>query len=127
MTDFETSEQVRVWFLKAIATLWPLAEGSLSLRSCPCIRKNCSACERGEGHASYVLYARSGKHRQSIYVPNDIAPQIATAIENGHRFQELIHEAGVRYARAVKHERASEKDQRPTRKAEMGKKRPDVG
>jgi hypothetical protein len=102
MANVETPEQVRAWFLNAMATLWPLAEGSLSLRSCPCIRKNCSACERGEGHASYVLYAGNGKNRKSIYVPKEIAPQIAIAIENGHRFQELIHEAGVRYARAVK-------------------------
>jgi len=122
-TNFETPEQVRTWFLNAMAALWPLAEGSLSLRSCPCIRKSCSACERGEGHASYVLYAGSGNNRKSTYVPKEIAPQIATAIENGYRCQELIHEAGVRYVRAVKHRRASEKSQGSNLK---GRKRRDV-
>lgn len=128
MVDAETPEQVREWFLRATATLWPLAEGSLSLRSCPCMRENCSACQRGEGHASYVLYARVGKHRKSIYVPDDIAPQIATAIENGRRFNELLHEAGARYVQAVKHDRASMGSQKSTlKRRKKEKKRANVG
>ena len=89
-----------------MAKLWPVAEGSLSLRRSPCIRENCQVCARGEGHPSYVLYARRGGRRVSTYVPADIAPKIEKALENGRHLQELINEAGVRYAEAVKRERA---------------------
>jgi hypothetical protein len=44
MIESETPEEVRRWFVSAIAKLWPVAEGSLSLRSTRCIRKNCPAC-----------------------------------------------------------------------------------
>ena len=32
----------------------------------PCIRKNCPACARGEGHSSYALYGRREGKRFSI-------------------------------------------------------------
>ena len=106
MTGADTPKDVERWFQRAMAKLWPVAEGSLSLRRSPCIRENCQACARGEGHPSYVLYARRGGRRVSIYVPADIAPKIEEAIENGRHLQELINEAGVRYVEAVKRERA---------------------
>jgi hypothetical protein len=89
----------------AIAKLWPAADGSLSLRRCPCVRDNCQACARGEGHPSYVLYACRNRRRASIYVPDDLAPKIEGALANGRRMQELINEAGVRYVDAVKRQR----------------------
>lgn len=101
----ETPEDVKRWFASSIASLWPVAEGSLSLRRCPCIRKGCPACARGEGHPSYVLYARRAGKRVSVYVPEDLAPQIDRAVENGRRLQQLISETGVRYTQAVKRER----------------------
>jgi hypothetical protein len=106
MTRDDTPQDVERWFVKAIAKLWPVAEGSLSLRRSPCIRENCQACARREGHSSYVLYARRGGRRVSIYVPEDVAPKIEEAIENGRRLQELMNEAGVRYVEAVKRQRA---------------------
>jgi molybdopterin-guanine dinucleotide biosynthesis protein A len=109
MTD--TPKDVERWFMKAIAKLWPVAEGSLSLRRSPCVRENCQACARGEGHPSYVLYARRDERRVSIYVPEDLAPKIEEAVENGRRLQQLMNEAGVRYVEAVKRQRA-----RPSRK-----------
>jgi len=42
----------------------------------------------------------------SIYVPDNVAPKIEEAIENGRRLQRLINEAGVRYVEAVKRQRA---------------------
>jgi hypothetical protein len=101
----ETPEQVKRWFLEAVQGLWPIAEGSLSLRKSPCIRENCSACARGEGHPSYVLYGRRGGRRFSIYVPDELAPEIQKAVENGRRLKDLMNEAGVRYARAIKAQR----------------------
>jgi hypothetical protein len=104
----ETTEDVRRWFVGAIARLWPVAEGSLSLRRCPCIREGCPACAKGEGHPSYILYARRSGKRVSIYVPEDLAPDIESAIQNGRKLQQLVNEAGVRYTQAVKRERMSQ-------------------
>jgi hypothetical protein len=101
----ETANDVQRWFTAAIAKLWPFAEGCLSLRRCPCIRENCASCKSGKGHSSYVLYIRQGKQRTSIYIPDDLAPRISAAMENGRRLQELINEATVRYTRALKRER----------------------
>ncbi|MGH9436908.1 MAG: DUF6788 family protein [Terriglobia bacterium] len=103
-----TPEQVQRWFLEALREIWPVADGSLSLRKSPCIRPNCAACARGEGHASYVLYGRRADKRFSIYVPDDLAPDIRKAVENGRRLKDLINEAGVRYAHALKAQRKKE-------------------
>lgn len=102
MNDAETVEDVRRWFLQAIRNLWPVALGSVCLRKSPCIRKNCSACDSGKGHSSYVLSGYQGKKRFSVYVPDELASEIAAAVENGRRLQDLMKEAGVRYLRAQK-------------------------
>lgn len=101
----ETPDQVVRWFQKAIQSLGPVAAGSLSLRKSPCIRQNCPVCERGEGHSSYALYGRLLSKRFSVYVPDDLVPQIREAIANGRRVHELVSEAGVRYANALKAKR----------------------
>lgn len=98
----ETTEDIRQWFRSALERLWPVAEGSLSLRRCPCVRPNCPACARGEGHSSYVLYGRQGKKRLSIYVPENLAAEVQAALENGRRLQQLMNEVGLRYVRALK-------------------------
>ena len=101
----ETPETVKQWFQEAIRHLWPVAEGSLSFRKTPCIRKNCPACASGEGHRSYILYGRRGKERMSLYVPEDLAPEVEKALENGRELQALMNEAGTRYLDARKRER----------------------
>ncbi len=106
MRSNETSNEVKHWFATAIAELWPVAEGSFSLRHCRCIRQNCPVCASGEGHASYVLYARKGNQRTSLYVPDELAPKIRSAVKNGGRLQQLVNEAGIRYTQALKRERA---------------------
>lgn len=93
------------WFQEIVQDLWPIAMGSLSLRKSPCIRERCRLCASGEGHSSYALYGRKGKRRFSIYVPDELAPQLEHAIRNGRRVQELMMEAGRRYALALKNER----------------------
>ena len=105
----ETPEQVTKWFQAAVQKLGPAVAGSLSLRKSPCIRKNCPACASGEGHASYALYGRLKGKRFSIYVPNDLVPEISAAIANGQRVQELLSEAGVRFTQALKESRKREK------------------
>lgn len=102
MEKNETPASVRQWFQATVQQLWPVATGSLTLRKGPCIRERCPACASGEGHTSYALYARQGKRRISIYVPDRLVPEIRAAIEKGRMLQELINEAGLRYVKALK-------------------------
>ena len=105
MNKAETPETVKEWFQEAMRHLWPVAEGSLSFRKTPCIRKNCPACASRQGHRSYILYGRRGKERMSLYVPEDLAPEVEKALENGRELQALMNEAGTRYLDARKRER----------------------
>ena len=108
----EPPEAVKRWFLDRSRKLWPLALGSLSLRKSPCIRKSCSACASGKGHSSYPLSGYRGNKRFSIYVPDDLAPEIQKALENGRLLEDLIKEAGIRYLKARKLERRVKKGAR---------------
>jgi hypothetical protein len=105
MAEPETPEEIRRWFLNAIQKLWPVAGGSISLRKSPCIRERCSACASGKGHTSYALSGYRGQRRFSVYVPDELAPEIQKAVDNGRQLQELMKEAGLRYVRARKTER----------------------
>jgi hypothetical protein len=101
----ETPVDVERWFRTQTAALWPAALGSLGHRTCPCTREHCPACARGEKHPSYVLYVRANGRRTSVYVPDELAPQIEQALANGRALQDLLHEAGRRYTAAAKHQR----------------------
>jgi len=107
MRRSESPEDVRHWFLRQVSELWPLAVGSLSLRTGPCIREHCSACQRGEGHASYALYGRKNNRRFSVYVPEELVPLVQQAVDNGRKLEKLMREAGLRYAVALKAKRAA--------------------
>ena len=107
----ETPEHVIRWFHAEVQKLSPVADGSLCLRKSPCIRKNCPACAKGKYHSSYALYGRHAGKRFSIYVPEELVPEIRKAIANGRRVQELVSEAGVRYTRALKARRKKESRQ----------------
>jgi hypothetical protein len=102
MPNNETPEEVKEWLQASLRKLWPLADGSLSLRKGRCIRKSCKACASGQGHPSYALYGRHDGKRFSIYVPDDLAPEIEKALENGRQLQDLMNEAGIRYLNALK-------------------------
>lgn len=107
MGRIESTEDVRRWFLQQVSELWPLATGSLSLRTGPCIREHCTACERGEGHASYALYGRKNNRRFSVYVPEELVPRVQQAVNNGRKLEKLMREAGLRYTVALKAKRAA--------------------
>jgi hypothetical protein len=107
MRRSESLEDVRSWFLRQVSELWPLAAGSLSLRTGPCVREHCSACERGEGHASYALYGRRKDRRFSVYVPEELVPLVQEAVNNGRKLEQLLREAGLRYTVALKAKRAA--------------------
>ena len=85
MAKTETPEEVRRWFSTAIQKLWPVAGGSISLRKSPCIREQCSAYESGKGHSSYALPGYRGSRRFSVYVPDELAPEIQLAVDNGRQ------------------------------------------
>jgi hypothetical protein len=89
------------------AGLGPAILGSLSFRRSPCGYPNCSACLSGEQHASWVLYGRHDGKRFAVYVPEDLAPEVQRAVENGRALQDLMMEAGPRYVKALKRARAS--------------------
>lgn len=107
MAKTETTDDVMRWFQKAARDLWPIAIGSLSLRKSPCIRKRCHLCKSGQGHSSYALYGRDGNRRFSIYVPDELVEPLEKAVQNGRDLQQLMSEAGRRYALALKNERSS--------------------
>ncbi len=113
------SSELGQWFFRAVERLWPVADGSLSLRKSSCVRPNCQACAAGEGHRSYVLYGRGTKKKRfSIYVPEELVPQIQAALENGRLLKDLLIEAGVRYTHGLKDERRSRLEPR-TRKGSV--------
>ena len=101
----ELPAEVERWFRHEIARRWPVALGSLSLRRSPCVRPRCHACETGEQHPSYVLYGRQRGRRFAVYIPDQLVPRIRQALSLGRQLQELLYEAGRRYAEALKDER----------------------
>ena len=105
MNRAESPSDVVRWLETRWAAVWPAVLGSLSLRRSPCIRENCPACLSGEQHRSYVLYGRLKGRRFSIYVPEELVPEVRRCLDNGHALQELLHEAAARYVKALKRER----------------------
>lgn len=101
----ETPGEVERWLRQQLRSLVPAALGSVSLRRSPCPRPNCSSCRTGEQHASYVLYGRQEGRRFAVYLPVELAEPLREALGNGRRVQELLYEAGRRYAEALKRER----------------------
>lgn len=100
--DAHKISDLRRRFLTSVQKLWPVATGSLSLRKSPCIRENCPACKSGRGHSSYALYGRHQGRRFSVYIPEELVPEVRSAVRNGRLLQDLINDAGVRYVRALK-------------------------
>jgi hypothetical protein len=101
----ESLANVQRWWQQQSANLWPAALGSLSFRRNPCIRPNCPACLSGEKHPSYVLYGRRQGRRFSLYVPEELVPQVQRWLDNGRALQELLYQAASRNLQALKLER----------------------
>jgi hypothetical protein len=105
MTKSESPADVRRWLESQTADAFPAILGSLSLRRAPCIRPTCQACQSGEQHASWVLYGRAKGQRFSVYVPEELVPELQHCLERGRALQELLFEAGPRYVKALKREK----------------------
>jgi hypothetical protein len=107
-----STEELRQEFLAAVSKLWPVAGGSLSLRKSSCIRERCGACESGMGHPRYGLWGRSGTERFSLYIAEELVPELEQALLNGQALQQLVREMGVRYTQARRSERSKQQSQR---------------
>jgi len=105
MSKSESASDVERWLTSQTAGVGLAILGSLSLRRSPCIRENCQACLSGEQHRSYVLYGRVKGRRISVYVPEELVPDVRRCLDNGRALQELLHEAAPRYIKALKRER----------------------
>ena len=103
--DSESPRDVASRLRSKAADLWPAMLGSLSLRRSRCIRENCPACLSGEQHQSYVLYGRANGRRVSVYVPEELVPEVQRALNNGRALQ-ILHQAAPRYIKALKRARA---------------------
>src|SRR5215470_8245146 len=103
----ESSADVVRWIESEAADLWPAMLGSLSFRRSRCGHANCAACLSGGQHPNHVLYGRHNGRRFAIYVPEDLVGEVRRAIDNGRALQDLLMQAGPRYVKASKRERAS--------------------
>ena len=103
--EVESPSDVLRWFQKQVANLGPAVLGSLNFRHCPCVREHCHACETGQQHPSYVLYGRVKGRRFTLYVPEELVPEVRRCLENGRALQELLQEAAPRYINALKQQR----------------------
>jgi hypothetical protein len=105
MNKNESPSDIIRWLEGQSSGFWPAILGSLSLRRAPCIRENCPACRSGEQHQSWVLYGRVKERRFSVYVPEDLVPEIQRCLDNGRALQEMLFEAAPRYVQALKRAR----------------------
>ena len=60
---------------------------------------------KGEKHPSHVLYVRIKGRRFTIYIPDELVPDVQRSLDNGRELQELLSQTAMRYAKALKHER----------------------
>ena len=104
--ESESPSDVTRWLQSESSSLWPAIMGSLSLRRSPCVRENCPACLSGEQHQSYVLYGRLSGRRITVYVPEELVPEVRRSLDNGRALQELLQQAAPRYVKALKRRRA---------------------
>lgn len=103
--ELESPTDVLIWFRKEAANLTPAILGSLNFRRCPCARARCRLCESGEQHPSYVLYSRVSGRRFTLYIPEELVPEVRRGLDNGRALQELLQQATPRYINALKRER----------------------
>ena len=101
----ESPADVLRWLQNQVSNLCPAALGSLNFRRCPCVREHCQACQSGVQHPSYVLYCRVKGRRLTLYVPEELVPEVRRCLENGRALQELLQEAAPRFLQALKRQR----------------------
>jgi hypothetical protein len=81
-------------FLREISGLWPLAKGSLSLVSKPCVRKACKACAEGRGHPAAIYTHREGGKLRCMHVRPEFVPELRLALSNGRKLEDALARLG---------------------------------
>ncbi len=88
------SADLKATFLEKVASLWPIAKGTLCETRTSCIRKGCKACASGEKHPRFLFtFWENGKQR-GLYVRQKHAEQLRKAIANGRELERLMTEHG---------------------------------
>jgi hypothetical protein len=59
-----------------------------------------------------VLYGRRKSRRFSLYVPEELVPEVRNAIKNGIQMHEIVNEAGMRFVTALKNQRKARSRQK---------------
>ena len=93
-------------FLDELASLWPLAKGSLAHVRKPCIRPNCPACRSGRKHPAWVFTFTQGGKRRCRYVPARWVPMLQEALDNGRYLEKRLVELGVELLQRYRQRRA---------------------
>lgn len=82
-------------FLNEVASLWPLAKGSLAEVRKPCIRPHCPACRSGQKHKALIFSLVVGGKRRCLYVPQELGEEVRQALANGRRLEHRLSELGA--------------------------------
>jgi len=89
-------------FRDAVASLYPVARGSLALVRKPCTNPNCSLCKSGERHPAWIFgYVEDGK-RKCLHIQPRHVETVRKAIENGRKLERMILDGGVDLIRRLR-------------------------
>jgi hypothetical protein len=97
-------DELKEAFLAKMATLWPVAKGSLTLTRSPCIRKNCKECASGRKHPKLIFTFREEGKLRGLYVRPSQEKQVRQAIENGRELERLMTAGGRELVLALRKE-----------------------
>ena len=100
-------DELKEVFLAKVATLWPIAKGSLTLTRSPCIRKNCKECASGRKHPKLIFTFREEGKLKGLYVRPAHEERVRQAIANGRELERLITVGGQELVLALRKEQES--------------------
>lgn len=90
----QVSDEVKAAFLEKVASLLPVAKGTLCMTRTACTYKGCRACASGRKHPRYLFTYREGGKQRGLYVRADHARLLSRAIANGRELERLMTAAG---------------------------------
>lgn len=90
----QVSDEAQAAFLEKVASLWPVAKGTLCKTRTACTYKGCRACASGRKHSRYLFTYYEGGKQRGLYVRAEHARLLSRAIENGHELERLMTAAG---------------------------------
>ncbi len=90
----QVSNESKAAFLEKVASLWPVAKGTLCKTRTACTYKSCKACASGRKHPRYLFTFREGGKQRGLYVRPNHASLLSQAIDNGRELERLITAAG---------------------------------